>query len=55
VKHHVFFAVRSQVIWEGGVCILIVSHVWDTGTVHEAAGSDAYQHGARGVPTDCVG
>jgi hypothetical protein len=55
MKHCVFFAVRPQVIWEGGVCVLTVSCARNTGTVHEAAGSDAYQHDAPSVLTDCVG
>jgi hypothetical protein len=55
MKQCVFFAVRPQVIWEGGVCVLTVSCARNTGTVHEAAGSDAYQHDAPSVLTDCVG
>jgi hypothetical protein len=55
VKCCVLFASRSQVIWEGCICVLTVPCFWDTGTEHQAVGSNSYQHITPSVPTDRVG
>jgi hypothetical protein len=51
----VFFPVRPQVIWEGGVCVLSVACGWNAGTVCKASESHAYQHNTPSVPRDHVG
>ena len=51
----VFFALRPQVIWQGGVCVLSLACGRNASIVRKALESHAYQRDTPSVPRDHVG
>lgn len=49
----VFFVVRPQVLWEGGVCVLSRACGWNASTVRKAP--ESRDHDTPSVPRDHVG
>jgi hypothetical protein len=51
----VFFVVRPQVLWEGGVRVLSLARGRNASTLRKALESHAYNHDTPSVPGDHVG
>ena len=51
----VFFVVRPQVLWKGGVCVLSLACGWNASTMRKVLESHTYNHDTSSVPGDRVG